>query len=73
MVEGVDAGSPAEQAGVVVGDVIVAFGGRRLEFSSRDERKAFDRALRTSINVGDIVPLTVRRGDGEVKLRMVAK
>ena len=73
VVEGGDAGSPAEQAGVVVGDVIVAFGGRRLEFSSRDERKAFDRALRTSINVGDIVPLTVRRGDGEVKLRMVAK
>jgi hypothetical protein len=58
--------------------VIVAFAGRRLEFSSREERKAFDRLLRTSINVGDIVSLTVRRPDGsggtaEVALRLVAR
>jgi hypothetical protein len=56
----------------------VAFGGRRLEFSSREERKAFDRALRTSIYAGDIVPLVVRRSDDaggttEVELRLVAR
>lgn len=73
VVDGVEPGSPAEVAGIVAGDVIVSLGGRRLEFSSREQRKAFDRALRTSINVGDIVPLTVRRGDGEIELRLVGK
>jgi hypothetical protein len=57
--------------------VIVAFAGRRLEFSSREERKAFDRALRTSIHAGDIVPVIVRRaaanGLAEVELRLVAR
>jgi hypothetical protein len=56
----------------------VAFAGRRLEFATRDERRAFDRGLRTSITVGDIVPLTVRRrdpagGTTEVDLRLVAR
>jgi S1-C subfamily serine protease len=78
IVEAVKPGSSAEAAGLKPGDVIVAFAGRRLEFSSREERKAFDRLLRTSINVGDIVSLTVRRPDGsggtaEVALRLVAR
>jgi serine protease Do len=78
VVEAVAAGSSAEAAGLKPGDVIVAFAGRRLEFSSRDERRAFDRGLRTSIDVGDIVPVTVRRSDGadgtsEVELRLVAR
>jgi len=78
VVESVTSGSSAEAAGLKAGDVIVAFAGRRLVFSSRSDRKAFDRALRTSINVGDIVPLTVCRGDSaggtaEVQLRLVAK
>ena len=78
VVEAVVPGSSAAAAGLEPGDVIVAFAGRRLEFSSREERKAFDRLLRTSINVGDIVSLTVRRGDGaggtaEVELRLVAR
>ena len=56
----------------------MAFAGRRLEFSTKEERKAFDRLLRTSVNVGDIVPLTVRRTDGsgsttDVELRLVAR
>jgi len=77
-VEGVEAGSPAEAAGIKPGDEIVAFDGRRLEFSSRDDRRAFDRRLRTAIDVGDIVPLTVRRADGsggqtEVELRLVGR
>jgi S1-C subfamily serine protease len=77
-VEGVEAGSPAEAAGLQPGDEIVMFDGRRLEFSSRDERRAFDRRLRTAVNVGDIIPLTVRRADGsggqtDVDLRLVAK
>ena len=77
-VETVDAGSAAESAGIRPGDTIVAWGGRRLEFSSRDERRAFDRSLRTSINVGDILLVTVDRGGeggvpGAAELRLVAK
>ena len=73
VVEAVEAGSSAEVAGLKPGDVIVAFRGRRLEFPTRDARKLFDRALRTTINVDDIVPLTVRRGTTEVELRLIAK
>lgn len=73
VVEAVEAGSSAEVAGLKPGDVIVAFRGRRLEFAARDARKLFDRALRTTINVDDIVPLTVRRGTTEVELRLIAK
>lgn len=77
-VAAVEEGSAAAGAGFVVGDEIVAWAGRRLEFSSRDERRAFERLIRTSVNVGDIVPLTVRRDDGqggkvEVELRLVAR
>ena len=77
VVGGVEAGSPAEAAGLRPGDEIVAFAGRRLAFSSREERKAFDRGLRTTIMVGDVVPLTVRRaeaeGTAEVELRLVGR
>ncbi|MFM7205643.1 MAG: trypsin-like peptidase domain-containing protein [Planctomycetaceae bacterium] len=78
LVEAVEEGSSAKAAGLKPGDVIVAFAGRRLEFSSRDDRRAFDRGLRTRIDVGDIVPLTVRRKEGggepvEVELRLVAR
>ena len=73
VVEAVEPGSSAEVAGLKPGDVIVAFRGRQLEFPTRDARKLFDRALRTTINVDDIVPLTVRRGTTEVELRLIAK
>ena len=78
IVKAVDAGSPANAAGLKAGDMIVAFAGRRLDFSTKEERKAFDRMLRTSVNMGDIVPLTVRRTDGsggttDVELRLVAR
>jgi S1-C subfamily serine protease len=78
IVEAIVAGSPADAAGLKPGDMIVAFAGRRLEFSTKEERKAFDRMLRTSVNMGDIVPLTVRRTDDsgsttEVELRLVAR
>jgi S1-C subfamily serine protease len=72
-VEQVEDDSAAAAAGLVPGDEIVEWAGKRLEFSSRDERRAFDRALRTSVNVGDIVPVKVRRGEDEVDLRLVGR
>jgi S1-C subfamily serine protease len=77
-VEAVAEGSAAAAAGFEPGDEIIAWAGRRLEFSSRDERRAFDRGLRTSVTVGDIVAVTVKRDDGqggttEVNLRLVAR
>ncbi len=77
-VQTVEPGSAAEAAGFRPGDTILAWDGRRLEFSSRDERRAFDRGLRTSINVGDILVVTVARGgdqgdSSEVELRLVAR
>ena len=77
-VEAVEEGSPAAAAGIQPGDEILAWGGGRLELSSRDQRRAFDRALRTSVNAGDIIPVTVQRpaADGvatEVELRLVAR
>jgi S1-C subfamily serine protease len=77
-VEAVADSSAAAAAGFQPGDEIVEWAGQRLEFSSRDDRRVFDRALRTSINVGDIMPVKVKRDDGrggsmEVELRLVAK
>jgi serine protease Do len=73
-------GSAGAEAGLQAGDEIIEWAGRRLEFSSRDERRAFDRMLRTSVNVGDIIPIKVKRGGAdddtvaaEVALRLVAK
>jgi serine protease Do len=77
-VAAVEAGSAAAAAGFQPGDEIVTWAGQRLEFSSRDQRRAFDRMIRTSVNVGDIVPVAVRRADAdgaaaEVELKLVAK
>jgi predicted metalloprotease with PDZ domain len=77
-VEQVEEGSAAAAAGFVEGDEIVEWAGQRLEFSSRDERRAFDRMIRTTLNVGDIVPVKVKRADAaggsaEVELKLVAR
>jgi S1-C subfamily serine protease len=79
-VESLEKGSAGADAGLQAGDEIIEWAGKRLEFSSRDERRAFDRMLRTSVNVGDIIPIKVKRegadGEGEsteVALRLVAK
>jgi len=77
-VDQVAAGSPAAAAGLRPGDEIVEFRGRRLAFTSRADRRAFDRLLRTSVFVGDIVPLAVRRPDDaggvtEIDLRLVGR
>jgi S1-C subfamily serine protease len=77
-VEKVEEGSAAAAAGFQHGDELVEWAGRRLEFSSRDERRAFDRMIRTTLNVGDIVPVKVRRADAtggsaEVELKLVAR
>jgi S1-C subfamily serine protease len=77
-VEQVEEGSAAAAAGFAVGDEIVEWAGQRLEFSSRDERRAFDRMIRTTLNVGDIVPVKVKRANAEgaateVDLKLVAR
>ena len=77
-VEKVEEGSAAAAAGFTSGDEIVEWAGQRLEFSSRDDRRAFDRMIRTTLNVGDIVPVKVKRTDAagataEVELKLVAR
>ena len=77
-IDQVEQGSAAAAAGFAAGDEIVAWGGQRLEFSSRDDRRAFDRMIRTTVNVGDIVPVKVKRTDAagglsEVELKLVAR
>jgi len=77
-VEKVEEGSAAAAAGFTSGDEIVEWAGQRLEFSSRDDRRAFDRMIRTTLNVGDIVPVKVKRTDAagataEVDLKLVAR
>jgi serine protease Do len=77
-VEKVEEGSAAAAAGFTTGDEIVEWAGQRLEFSSRDDRRAFDRMIRTTLNVGDIVPVKVKRTDAagataEVELKLVAR
>ena len=77
-VEKVEEGSAAAAAGFTAGDEIVEWAGQRLEFSSRDERRAFDRMIRTTLNVGDIVAVKVKRTDAagataEVDLKLVAR
>ena len=77
-VDKVEEGSAAAAAGFATGDEIVEWAGQRLEFSSRDERRAFDRMIRTTVNVGDIVPVKVKRADAEgaateVDLKLVTR
>jgi len=77
-VEKVEDGSAAAAAGFTSGDEIVEWAGQRLEFSSRDDRRAFDRMIRTTLNVGDIVAVKVKRTDAagataEVELKLVAR
>ena len=79
-VAAVEEDSPAAAADLRVGDEIVALDGQPLEFTSRTQRKAFERDLRTGFTDGKIYSLTVRRpaaeADGaatEVEVRLVAR
>ncbi|MFM9025690.1 MAG: S1C family serine protease [Planctomycetaceae bacterium] len=79
-VAAVEAESAAAAADLRAGDEIVALDGRPLEFTSRSQRKAFERELRTGFEDGKIYSLTVRRpaaeADGaptEVEVRLVAR
>jgi S1-C subfamily serine protease len=60
LVVGLASGSPAEQAGVLVGDIVVGFGGRAVQV--HDDLLA----LLTGERVGQTLPLDVIRG-GEAK------
>jgi S1-C subfamily serine protease len=76
-VDTVEAGTPAAAAGLLPGDVILAVDGQRIELTSKQAFHAFDKALRTQFNEGDIFTFQVRRGGGEdvkeFELRVVAK
>ncbi len=64
IVGGTVAGSPAERAGIRRGDVLLRAGDKPL-------RNPFDWEARLlEIRVGDTLPLTVRRGDREVLVRV---
>jgi S1-C subfamily serine protease len=76
-VDEVEEGTPAAAAGLKPGDEILALNGQRLEFQNKQQFRAFDRALRTRFNEGDIVVFKVRRGKGEgaeeLDLRVMVK
>ena len=76
-VDTVEAGTPAAAAGLLPGDVILAVDGQRIELTSKQAFRAFDKALRTQFNEGDIFTFQVRRGGGEdaeeLEVRVVAK
>lgn len=61
-IDRVDPGTPADQAGLEQGDVIVGIGDSRI-----DERTSFSEAL-FAHRPGETVPLTVMRGSDEVTL-----
>src|SRR3546814_7635603 len=58
LVSSVMPGSPAEEAGIEVGDVIVEFGGDTIEDPRELQRVVAD------ADIGSSVEATVRRGDG---------
>lgn len=76
-VAAVDPGSPAATGGLLPGDVILSVDGQEIELPNKQAFRAFDRALRTQFNEGDIFIFKVRRGAGENaaehELRLVAK
>jgi putative serine protease PepD len=61
-VASVIAGSPAEQAGIQVGDVVVAVDGEELA-----DLRAYGSALRSRAP-GDVIAVRVRRGDETLDL-----
>ena len=64
MVERVVEGSPADRAGIRVGDIIVSVSGMRLEEGEQD----LAGALLTK-NVGDSIEVEIRRGNETITLR----
>jgi serine protease Do len=70
LVGGVVPGSPAEQAGIKPGDLIVGWAGRPVRVRWDEEMPAFNRVV-LETPVGSAVDVTVLRGGKELPVRLV--
>ncbi|OGC85259.1 hypothetical protein A3F55_00635 [Candidatus Adlerbacteria bacterium RIFCSPHIGHO2_12_FULL_53_18] len=59
---------PAVQAGFLVGDLLITFGGTPMDFENRESMDAFWKSVRAKLKNNERVTCRVKRGDSEETL-----